>query len=608
MLQCDPAPPPPGRAASWLEEASGALAWLLPLGLVLRTPATEARWPAELSQLRDLGLIPAGTEGVVTTLSAQLAGLLPVGDQQARAGLVAAVALGAAGSLAFTSWRRLLDGCLPFGLNPLLALIGSLLLTLSPAALGVAAEPGSGVMALCLLLLGLRLASGGLARPRSLPLLGVVLGLCFGESQLAALVLLLLLIADALWEGPHSELPWGYLAAGFLLSAGTCLAVPWLRTWAPGAALDLGLAAPPPVATDSVWMPATAGSSWQDAAQRVGQGLAGQLGGASAALALLGMGAALLRPALRRTALPWMLLGLAGLVVQLGASHSERWGALATSAGLLAFLPLALQLALRWLWSRPVPFARPASVLALAFAGTLVLQQVERSTARPAPAMNGAEIWTDAALQRLPPRSVLLVESAVLSSSLLAAQLLAGVRPDVVTVPLPLLQRGTLAAQLLRRVPELAPVLRQLAVQGWADEAALDRLAAARPLFMELDPRWNTRLLAHLRPEGLWLAFQRRELGSLERRDAVEESRFVLARLREQLEWTGALDAATRAVLAAPLRQRALLLAALGEGELAASTARELLTLLPGDALAVELLKRLERQQGRVALRSLLER
>jgi hypothetical protein len=309
---------------------------------------------------------------------------------------------------------------------------------------------------------------------------------------------------------------------------------------------------------------------------------------------------------------PWALLALAGLLVQLGAAHSASsaaWGGLAVGAGLLAFVPLALQLGLSWLWSRPLPFARPAGVLALAFAGTLVLQHVERFSARPLARTSGAQLWTEAALGRLPPRSVLLVESPALGLQLLAAQLIDGVRPDVVTVPLPLLQRGTLSAWLLRRAPELAPVLRQVAIQGWADEAALDRLAQERPLLVELDPRWTQSLLAHLIPAGLWLGYASRVPGAQERRDALEESRFVLERLREDLEQASALDGEARAALVAPLRQRALLLAALGENEPSASTLRELLELAPADPLALELLRRLEQQQrGRVALGGLLGR
>lgn len=604
MLERDPALPLAGRTASWLESIACGLAWLLPFGLALRGSGASPLWAGDLGAVREHRLIVAGTEGVLTTIATQLSGLVPIGDQGARAGLVGALALGAAGALLFTGWCRLLQRRRPSGLNPLLALPGSLLWSLSPPALSAAAGSGSGVVALCLLLLGLRLASAGLAHPRTLPLLGVVLGLCFGESQLAALALLLILVADALWEGSHRELPWGYLVVGFALSAGTCVAVPCLRSWAPGVALDVGLGALPG-SLDSVWAQAPA-SRWHDGVQRVWQGLQEQLGSVARVLALLGLAAAPLQRSVRRAALPWALLGLAGLLVQLADTGlSSSWGSLAAGAGLLAFVPLSLQLGLGWLWSRPVPFARPASVLGLAFSGTLVLHQVERSSVPPVPAVAGMELWTEAALAHLPPQSVLLVENPALGSRLLAAQLLGGVRPDVLTVPLPLLQRGTLRAQLLRREPELAAVLRQVAVQGWADEAALDRLAAARPVFSELDPRWNPRLLARLRPAGLWLALQGRALSSVERRDAVEESQFVLERLRAELVGAGALDAGTRAALAAALRQRALLLAALGDEQLAASTSRELLTLLPGDALGLELARRLE-QQGRVTLSGLL--
>ncbi len=584
------------------------MAALLPAVLALRAPS--AGWQSDLGLLRELGLVHAGTEGVPSSVLTQLLGSLPLGSRMERAGLAGALALGAAGALAFSSWCRLLEQRRASGLNPPLALLGSLLATLSPAVLGAARSPGNGALALALLLLGLHVASAGLAQPRTLPLLGVVLGLCFGESHQAALVLLLIVLADAVCEGTRSELPWGYLIAGFVLSAGTCLAVPWLRSWAPGGALELGWQAlPPPL--EPLWAPAAVADGWRDVVQRALLGLQQRLGSCGGALALLGLAAAVLQREQRRAALRWLLLALAGLLVQLSAGAAGSgvgWAALAASAGLLAFVPLALQVGLCWLWARPLPFARVAGVLALCSAGTLVLQPVQNVSARSAATTTAAELWLELALERLPARSVLLVESPTFAATLLSAQLGAGTRPDVLVVPLALLQRGGLSAELLQRVPELAPVLRQLAVQGWADEAALSRVAEQRPLFVELDPNWHPRLLAHLRPAGLWLAFGSREASSLERRDAVEESRFLLERLRAELEGVGALDATARAALSVPLRQRALVLAALGDYELAASMLGDLLVLEPRDPLALELIRRIERRDGRVALGGLLGR
>ncbi|MEY4543814.1 MAG: hypothetical protein RL685_9 [Pseudomonadota bacterium] len=579
---------------------------MLPLALALAVPVHGPRWQDDLGLLRELGLVPAGTEGVLSMVSTQLLSLLPIGSSGARAGLVGALALAACGGLAFSAWRELLEARRSFVLNAPLALIGSQLWALSPLALAAAAGPGSGAMALCLLLIGVRLLRAGPALPRTLPLLGVVLGLCFGESHLAALALLGIVIVEAWWEGARSELPWGYLAAGFALAAGTCLLVPWLRTWAPNHQLDLGLG-PLPGAAESAWLQPVDGG-WNAGFE---QQLLTQLGDAASLLALAGLGVAVLQRGLRRAWLPWALLTLAGVLAQLGSGDvaaAPAWSGLAASVGAAAFVPLALQIGLCWLWSRPVPFTRFSSVLVLAFAATLVLQRVESFSAQAAPSPSGAELWAEAALERLPARSVVLVESPTLALRLLSAQLLAGARPDVVTVPLSLLQRGTLLTGLLRRAPELAPVLRQVAVQGWADEAALSRLADERPLLVELDPRWNAHLLEHLRPEGLWLAFEPRGPTAIERRDGVEQSRFTLERLREQLEDAGALEPATRAALTASLRQRALLLAALGENEPAASTLRELLELEPAEPLALELMRRLERQQGRVALNSILAR
>jgi len=173
-------------------------------------------------------------------------------------------------------------------------------------------------------------------------------------------------------------------------------------------------------------------------------------------------------------------------------------------------------------------------------------------------------------------------------------------------LPLPLLHRGSVSSRLLRRAPALAPVLRQLAVNGVPDEYSFGRLADARPLFVQLDARWDARLFDHLCPDALWLQFAARPLGKNDRQAGVARAREALERLLEEDApvW---LDERTRGLLAQQAGQQALALAALGEIESAQRALRASSELRPEDPLWQALGERLERGSGRVAINDLLK-
>jgi hypothetical protein len=274
----------------------------------------------------------------------------------------------------------------------------------------------------------------------------------------------------------------------------------------------------------------------------------------------------------------------------------------------VAFLPVALQALVRVLWSSRLPFARPASVLSVTFAVTLVLQRLdERSPADRTPAL-GAELLTEEAYGKLPTGSVALVQSPALVFRLLAARVLQGHRVDVVLVPVSPLYRASLTRELLRSEPELAALLRQLAVHGFADEYSLCRLADARPLFLELDPHWDGRLLQHLRPDAMWLGFSPHALGVSDRRSGVERSRAALRRILMPLEAEGSMDDVTRRVLAELTGQQAMTLAALGDREDATKLLRILRRISDDNPLVVQLGARLGgTERGRVAINDLVD-
>jgi hypothetical protein len=216
----------------------------------------------------------------------------------------------------------------------------------------------------------------------------------------------------------------------------------------------------------------------------------------------------------------------------------------------------------------------------------------------------------------LPSDSVLLVQSPALAYRLLASRTLHGTRPDVTLVPAGLLTASSLTGELQRSAPGASPLLRQLWVNGVADEYSLSRLADERPVLVELDASWDSRLLEHLRPEGLWLRFSAGASGASERRAAATRARVIVRRV---LDVSGvgaddstharlAVDAETRRVLGDALGQQAMSLAALAERE----PARRLVTMAgridPHNPLAAELRERLAGpEHGRVAISDLLE-
>ncbi|HEU4578479.1 MAG TPA: hypothetical protein VFS67_09500 [Polyangiaceae bacterium] len=592
------APEPAYRPASWLDGPCAWLAWVLPLGFGVWSAGGAPRWQDDLAIVRGLGLVPAGSEGVVSSVLSQLFSLLPVGSRALRADLVGVVALAACSAVSFSLLCGLLDQRRAFGLNPLLALLGSQLWALSAESLGDAAAPGSGAVALLGLLLGARLVRSSSARSdaRVFSVAGGLLGITFGESHAAALWLLAVLLGDWLFGGDDTELPWLRFAACFALGAGSCALVPWLRSASGHAWIDLGLRSLPVDA-------APESSAWLGWAASARAELA-RIGALPALFALAGALIGFGDRGLRRSLAPWAILIAGSVLGPLLQRDSAPLCALAASAGLAAFVPIGLQAALAWLWSCQLPFAQPATVLGVSFAVTLVLQRVEAPGAPPQREL-ATEAWTDEALGRLPEHSVLLVESPALALRALSAQL-QGARPDLTVLPLPLLHRGSVSSRLLRRAPALAPVLRQLAVNGAPDEYSFGRLADARPLFVQLDARWDARLFDHLCPDGLWLRFAARPLSKSERQLGADRAREALQRLLEP-EAPVWFDARTRAVLAQQVGQQALALAALGELEPAQRVLRSLHDLSPEDALGQALAERLERGKGRVAINELLQ-
>jgi hypothetical protein len=177
-----------------------------------------------------------------------------------------------------------------------------------------------------------------------------------------------------------------------------------------------------------------------------------------------------------------------------------------------------------------------------------------------------------------------------------------------VLVPATVLDRSGLAQPLLRREPELVALVRETAMNGSPGEYALSTLADARPLYVELDPRWDRRLYDQLVPGSLWLGVAPHALGRSDRRAALEGGRDSFRRIVRIAQDPQHLDPATLAVLAARAREQALVLAALGDRKMLSGLLDELESIDPRNDFSKKLRSRLaKRKRGSVDVTGLLE-
>lgn len=594
------------RQLSGLEVAAAWAAWTLPVLMGVGSVAVGSSWASDLESVRDVAFIPAGSEGALSSLLSQLAGLLPVGGRVLRGSWLGLVALGACSGLFFDAIRRRLDAELQSSMNAVWALLASQIWASSPLVQAEATRLGGSALGLALVLAGIRLLDELGADRRVDALSGGLVAMTFAQSHVAGVALFACYVVCSFLRQPRGRGPrLGDFGVGLTLVLAIFLGWRFMRTLAPGTSLDLGWAAVPSAFSSDEAAP----RGMSELATGVLSEHVARLGSVPLLLAIGGGLACVFRSESRRGLAPFALLALLGLLA--GVFEIERaraFFAFAASLGMMAFAALALRLSMRELWRQRVPLARPAAVLGSVFVMALVLSRMEGRQALGAGRLSGAELWTEQALSALPANALLVVDTPSLALRLLSVRAIQGERPDVVIVPTALLARGSLQTRLGRSHPELAPLLRQLAVSGAADEYTLSQLADHGPVFLELNPGWDRRLLEHLRPDGLWLAAAPHALGALDRRAGAASSRAALWRVIQPLAAASALDAGTRSALAELEGQQALLLAALGERESAREVLRIRGTLGARDNLATELASRLaERERGAVAIADLLD-
>ncbi len=593
----------------WLEPLCAWLAFAVPcVGVALRCEASST-WTGDPAMARALALLPAGGDGLVTGVLAPAMLLLPVGGRWLRVAALGAFAAGAAGLALFELTRRLLraNAATPV-LGAALALAAAVMATLARSWQAAAAAPGSAALAVALGLGALAVAATSpVLDGRRLCVGGLLAALALGEHAGVGVVTLLGLGA-ALGFGPRALTRRLAMAVALGFGLGALLVALTLAVRAEAWLGWLGPASPEGAAG---WLPDGSkldpwrvAGAWQREIGPLPLVLAA--GGA-----LWGVARFKTRPLVLAT-LPFVLADtitrIPEVTTRLDAGGPHRLtavGALAAAAALgVQTLALGSQRA-------RLPFARPVAVLLVVLHFTFALVAAEDAAfAQRSPDADATEAWTDEAFAGLPPRAMVLARSEPTAWRLRAATLVRGERPDVIVVPLARAQRPAVARRLLAREPALAGLLRDLAVRGRPGEYALSTLADARPLYVEVDPRWDPRLFSHLTPGMTWPRFAPHALGRSDRSAGLEAVLPSLTRVLAAVGEEGRRGrTSTGAVVVRRIREQAAVLLLLGDHE----AARRLLDLLGAepatDPLAAAVAARASgRRLGPLDLEALLAR
>ncbi len=591
----------------WLDPVCAWLSLGVPLIVTALRASPATQWRDDLSIVRGLGIVPIGGEGTLSSLLMQLSSLLPIGGRLLRASLVSAVGLALSARLAYALARRLLDdNAHTPRLTPPLALAAVLIATLSPVWQLEGTIAGGATLSVALVLGGLLVRPRAETRDARVWLgFGALIALTVFESHVAGLALMLVLgvqVAVLAEVPPRRNVV--LCAAGAGIATLLCLVPALVRPLSGRAWVDLGygLSTAPLAAVDTAARKAGALTAWLR-----------DVGVISMGLAVMGGAWGLLRARTR-----WLMAPLGALVLADVVFPASRAGVLSpdplSPLRLSAVIALGIAAALGvhtvalGLRRANIPMARPAAVLLVVFNFTLVLVTAEDSSyVADRRSQYGAEVWTDEALGDLPPHSMLLIRSPAVAWRLWAARLVRGERPDIVVVPLPLLDRGSIASELLAREPKLAPLVRDMAIRGRPTEYSLSTLADARPLYVELDPNWDQRLVDHLTPRPLWLGFAPHALGRSDRTPALAEEHKAFSRVLAAAITPQHRDGATLAVLASRAQEQAVALAALGDRDSVRAILADLERIDPDQPFVAKMEKRFEADhRGRVDVAGLL--
>jgi hypothetical protein len=458
-----------------------------------------------------------------------IATLVPLGDLALRVNLTAAAAGAAACAMLSAAGRAVAVRVapeLPARARAALSASAALVFAASWAAWSqaVRAEVYALVAALLVAALAAVLAWDAGRRPRWLVAAGLAGGLALASHHLIAALLLapagLFVLVRRRGERMGAGLAGATALAG-VLGLAAFLYLP-VRSAAPSAPeLDWGA---PRVASRFAWTVSGAMFAGTTTAEQVSSR------GVDAAQAMWAVGEAAGAPLALLAAVGGLLLLLRGgasasrcaaLLVAVSAASvagrallgfdpetQDHHGYLLPGAAAVVLLAVAGAAAVAQAGSRANVRAAIAALLA---AGGLVIAGARVATGWPDAALTAAHASDDLAraeIERLPPRALLVASYFQTGYRALALRAAEGTRPDVAVLHRGMLTLPGAAEDAARRHPELAALVRAPLAAGRptpVDELA--RVAASRPVLVELDPDLDRAAHPHLVSLGRFARF-----------------------------------------------------------------------------------------------------
>jgi hypothetical protein len=471
-----------------------------------------------------------------------IAALVPLGDLTLRVNLSAAAAGAAACAMLSAAGRAVAVRVapeLPAGARAALSASAALVFAASWAAWSqaVRAEVYALVAALLVAALSAALAWDAERRSRWLVAAGLAGGLALATHHLiAALFLLpaaLFVLVRRRGERASAALAGATALAG-VLGLAAFLYLP-VRSAAPSAPeLDWGA---PRVASRFVWTVSGAmfaGTATAEQVSPLGEDAAqamwavGEAAGAPlTVLAAVGALLLLLRGGASASRCAALLVAIAAAAVAGRAlfgfdpETQDHHGYLLPGVAAMVLLAVAGAAAVAQAGTRERVRTVIATLLA---AGGLVIAAARVATGWPDAALTAAYASDDLAraeLERLPPRALLVTSYFQTGYRALALRAVENTRPDVTVLHRGMLTLPGAAEDAARRHPELASLVRApLAAGRPTPVAELGRVAAARPVLVELDPDLDRAAHPHLVSLGRFARFAPTPPDERERTDA----------------------------------------------------------------------------------------
>lgn len=528
-----PAPTASAARSSIAERLFGTLAWLVPFGVALSRTSVAPAFEADLSNLRTLGLVSIGPAGGVSTAVAQVMRLLPLGSLPFRTALASTFFLAVTARLLYgiaLTFLRSVERERSSWLAPSLAAIASTMAAVTPLFEAEATIGGGAVVAVACLF-GAVFVSQRLFERRSEQVardavwVAVLLGAAVAED-IPCGALGLLYLVTATWIAQRRPRPFSVpdrairFAIGMFFVTLAILSAPAvIRALTPTTLVDFGAMASGRLA-GLVAPPANKGALAV---------LVRDFGWIPLGLAAAGAFVSLITRRARRELAPLFLFAVVDGVFAVAAPARlvKIFSFTAWDLAALGALSIALVTGLHAVVNRldriTLQLRRPIAVLLVAFHVMLIALVAEQAGDRAdRGAHAGPGLWTDDALGDVRASSLVVARTPLFEMRLASAQLVEGIRRDVVVLPISWLGRGSVASDVAFRERSVEPVLRTVALTGAPDEFGLASLADRRHVYVEPDPAWDARIAAHLAPAGVWMTYAPEPLGTADREVAAD--------------------------------------------------------------------------------------